>query len=187
MQSLLSSHRPQATQKTCLNSHNRVHGRTLVSVEGGDCSKRSSLSFFARDAEHIPMPLGRFTMQRVNEIDMISRDLATALFASGISDLKEPPLSVCLSVFPKVRHTIPGVELPCLFSIQEADETPVQRCKRSTVRNKNPILEALLAKLIKTKVAQGTPRNWMIEQHAHTKTCKLMRAGGEGGGGGEPK
>ena len=42
MQSLLSSHRPQATRKPCLNSHNRVHGRKLVSVEGGDCSKRSN-------------------------------------------------------------------------------------------------------------------------------------------------
>ena len=41
MQSLLSSHRPQAARKPCLNSHNRVHGRKLVSVEGGDCSKRS--------------------------------------------------------------------------------------------------------------------------------------------------
>ena len=37
--------RPQATRKPCLNSHNRVHSRKLVSVEGGDCSKRSN-SFF---------------------------------------------------------------------------------------------------------------------------------------------
>ena len=44
MQRLLSSHRPQATRKPCLNSHNRVHGRKLVSVEGGDCSKRSNFS-----------------------------------------------------------------------------------------------------------------------------------------------
>ena len=43
MQSLLSSHRPQATRKPCLNSHTCVHGRKLVSVEGGDCSKRSNL------------------------------------------------------------------------------------------------------------------------------------------------
>ena len=42
MQSLLSNHRPQATRKPCLNSHNRVHGRKLVSVEGGDCSKRNN-------------------------------------------------------------------------------------------------------------------------------------------------
>ena len=26
--------------------HNRVHGRKLVSVEGGDCSKRSNFAFF---------------------------------------------------------------------------------------------------------------------------------------------
>ena len=41
MQSLLSSHRSQATRKPCLHSHNRVHGRKLVRVEGGDCSKPS--------------------------------------------------------------------------------------------------------------------------------------------------
>ena len=35
MQSLLSSHRPQATRKPCLNSHNRGHGRMLVSAEVG--------------------------------------------------------------------------------------------------------------------------------------------------------
>ena len=40
MQSLLSSHTPQATRKPRLTSHNRVHGRKLVSVEGGDCSKQ---------------------------------------------------------------------------------------------------------------------------------------------------
>ena len=39
---LLSSHIPQATRKPCLNSHNRVHGHNVVSVEGGDCSKRSN-------------------------------------------------------------------------------------------------------------------------------------------------
>ena len=42
MQSLLSSHRPHATRKPCLNSQNRVHGCKLVSMEGGDCSKRSN-------------------------------------------------------------------------------------------------------------------------------------------------
>ena len=41
MQSLLSSHGPQAIRKPCLNSLNRVHGHKLVSVEGGD-SKRSN-------------------------------------------------------------------------------------------------------------------------------------------------
>ena len=35
MQSLLSSHRPQAARKPCLNSQNYVHGRKLVSVEVG--------------------------------------------------------------------------------------------------------------------------------------------------------
>ena len=42
MQSLLSSQKPHAIRKPCLNSH-RVHGRRLVSAEGGDCSKRSNL------------------------------------------------------------------------------------------------------------------------------------------------
>ena len=41
MQTLLRSHRPQAARKPCSNSHNRVHGRKLVSAEGGDCSKPS--------------------------------------------------------------------------------------------------------------------------------------------------
>ena len=48
MQSLLSSHRPQATRKPCLNSHNRVHGHKLVSVEAGDCSKRRVCLFVCK-------------------------------------------------------------------------------------------------------------------------------------------
>ena len=46
MQSLLSNHRAQATRKPCLNSHNRDHSRKLVSVEGGDCSKRSNFGCY---------------------------------------------------------------------------------------------------------------------------------------------
>ena len=43
MRGLSRSHRPQATRKPCLNSHNRVHGGKLVRMEGGDCSSRSNL------------------------------------------------------------------------------------------------------------------------------------------------
>ena len=55
MQILLSSHRPQATRKPCLKSHNRVHGRKLVRVEGGDCSKRS-IFFFPDRASFVSFP-----------------------------------------------------------------------------------------------------------------------------------
>ena len=49
LENLLSSYRPQATRKPCLNSNNRVHGRKLVSVEGGDCSKRSNFGLGKRE------------------------------------------------------------------------------------------------------------------------------------------
>ena len=73
MQSLLSKHRPQATRTPCLNSQNHVHGRKLVSVEGGDCSKRSNFGgcptkngpspkkkfpFFSRVTEQLSVNLG---------------------------------------------------------------------------------------------------------------------------------
>ena len=56
MQSLLSNHRAQATRKPCLNSHNRDHSRKLVSVEGGDCSKRSNFFGWLPKTKNGPSP-----------------------------------------------------------------------------------------------------------------------------------